>query len=597
MKKILSLIIVGIFVTEILTAGALSTPCIINNEKTNEGNNEPIWQWAKSGGGVALDSCKDLAVDKNGNVYIAGLYNTQATFGPFALNSLGYNDAYVAKLDKYGNWLWVVSAGGELGNDEVTGIALDDNGNIIITGHFFLSANFGNITLTSLGLNDIFVAKLDTNGNWLWAVRAGAYVGESCFGIAIDYEGNGYITGVFRWQISFGAITLSNPSQFYFDIFVAKLDLNGNWLWATSGGGELDEFVCDIAVDANQNTYITGDFYGNATFGDDNLTGQGNVDVFVAKLDNNGRWLWAISGGSPSIERGYDIVLDSGANVYVTGCFWASLTFETTTLICYGWSDAYVLKLDNNGKLLWVVGTGTDTSLGAWGIALDKNEDPYIVGEFGESATIGISTINSQGYKDIFVTKLDKDGNWQWAVSAGGPGFDQGYSLAVDNNGHVYVAGTFEQTATFGTTVLTYEGAWDLFIAELNFAPYEPKIDGPSKIKIRVSQEYRFLTSDLENDDISEYIVNWGDGEDEVINGPFTSGEPIIISHTWKTKGYYFIKAKAKDIYGAESPWATIEIIVPRNRQIILLELFEMILEKFPNAFPLLRQIINNFHE
>jgi hypothetical protein len=87
-------------------------------------------------------------------------------------------------------YLWAVSAGGELGNDEVTGIALDDNGNIIITGHFFLSAYFGNITLTSLGYYDIFVAKLDTNGKWLWAVRAGAYVGESCFGIAIDSEGN-----------------------------------------------------------------------------------------------------------------------------------------------------------------------------------------------------------------------------------------------------------------------------------------------------------------------------------------------------------------------------------------------------------------------
>jgi hypothetical protein len=568
--------------------------CTINNENTNKENNEPVWQWAKSGGDIYWDSCKDVAVDKDGNVYVTGIYDTIITFGQFTLNSFGRNDIFVAKLDKYGNWLWAVTAGGE-SSDEGTGIVVDYNGNVYITGKFWYTASFGNISLTGWGGDDIFAAKLDNNGNWLWAVKAGGAFAETSFGIALDSNGNSYVTGIFRWLMCIGTINLTNPSPYFFDIFVAKIDNDGNWLWATSGGGELDEFVYDIAVDVNGETYITGEFYGNATFGQDNLTGQGNIDVFVAKLDKDGNWLWAISGGGPSSEGGLDIVVDSSCNVYVTGFFWGSLTFETTTLNLFGGGDAYVLKLDTNGNLQWVVGTGIKTTIAGCGIALDKNEQPYIIGDFQGSIIIGASTINSQGYGDIFVAKLDGDGYWQWAVSAGGSGIDAGYSIAFDNDGHIYTTGIFELSATFGEAVLTYEGSRDIFIAKLNFAPSEPKIDGPNKIKPRTSYEYRFLTIDPEDDDISEFIINWGDGKNEIISGPFTSGESVAKNHTWKSNGNYSISAIAKDVNGAKSSLATIEIVVPRSKQLISYELLDMILKRFSNSFPFLRQIINNF--
>ena len=427
------------------------------------------WLWAKKAGGTSYDSSSSIAVDANGNSYITGYFYGSATFGTTTLTSSGGSDIFVAKLDINGNWLWAKKAGGtdfDFGNS----IAVDANGNSYVTGYFSGSANFGTTTLTSSSeyYTEIYVAKLDINGNWLWANKAGGTGWDYGYGIAVDANGNSYVTGAFAESAIFGTTTLTSSGGS--DIFVAKLDSSGNWLWAKQAGGTDYDDGYGIVVDINGNSYVTGIFYSsNCSFGSTTLTSSGGSDIFVAKLDINGNWLWAKQAGGTSGDSGNGIAVDANGNSYITGGFKESATFGTTTLTSSGYYDydIFVTKLDIDGNWLWAKQAGGTGDEGSNSIAVDANGNSYITSGFEESVNFGTTTLTSSGYLDIFVAKIDHNGNWLWAKQAGGAIDDCGYGIAVDANGNSYVTGFFMESANFGTTTLTSSGDRDIFVAKL----------------------------------------------------------------------------------------------------------------------------------
>ena len=313
------------------------------------------WLWAKQAGGTSEEAGYSIAVDVNGNSYVTGYFEESATFGTTTLTSSGEWDIFIAKLDSNGNWLWAKQAGGA-DWDEGFGIAVDANGNCYVTGYFGSSATFGTITLTSSGYSDIFISKLDSNGNWLWAKQAGGTSEDFGYSIAVDTNGNSYVTGYFEYSANFGTTTLTTSE--YADIFVAKLGSNGNWLWAKKAGGTNYDWCNSIAVDTNGNSYVTGDFRGSATFGTTTLTSSGDYDIFVAQLDSFGNWLWANQAGGTEGNGGNSIAVDVNGNSYVTGNFSGSATFGNTTLTSSGNDDIFVAKLDSNGNWLWAKQAG-----------------------------------------------------------------------------------------------------------------------------------------------------------------------------------------------------------------------------------------------
>jgi len=286
------------------------------------------------------------------------------------------------------------------------------------------------------------IALFAQNEDWFWAKKAGGTSYDNGLSIAIDANENSYVTGYFSGSATFGTTTLTSSSEYYSDIFVAKLDNNSNWLWVKQAGGTNWDYGYGIAVDANGNSYVTGYFYNSATFGTTTLTSSGYADIFVAKLDSSGNWLWAKQAGGASFDYGYGIAVDDNGNSYITGVFEEIATFGTTTLTSSGYEDIFVAKLDSNGNWLWVKqagGTGWDDY--GRGIAVDANGNSYVTGYFWDSATFGTTTLTSSGNSDIYVAKLDCNGNWLWAKQAGGTGWDDGYSIAVDANGSSYVTG------------------------------------------------------------------------------------------------------------------------------------------------------------
>ena len=141
------------------------------------------------------------------------------------------------------------------------------------------------------------IALFAQNEDWFWAKKAGGTSYDNGLSIAIDANENSYVTGYFSGSATFGTTTLTSSSEYYSDIFVAKLDNNSNWLWVKQAGGTNWDYGYGIAVDANGNSYVTGYFYNSATFGTTTLTSSGYADIFVAKLDSSGNWLWAKQAG------------------------------------------------------------------------------------------------------------------------------------------------------------------------------------------------------------------------------------------------------------------------------------------------------------
>ncbi|MDD3633052.1 MAG: SBBP repeat-containing protein [Candidatus Cloacimonetes bacterium] len=429
-----------------------------------------VWLWAKQAGGTSGDFGQSIAIDSSGNSYVTGYFYGTASFGTTTLESSGYADIFVTKLDSSGNWLWAQKAGGTTSNDSGCSITIDSSGNSYVTGYFYETASFGDTNLTGDGGDDIFVAKLGSNGNWLWAQRAGGTGWDIGYGIATDSSGNSYVTGCFYGTASFGNITLTSGGGN--DIFVAKLDSDGNWIWAQKAGGTDSDFGYDIAIDSSGNSYVTGYFAGTASFGDTNLTSGGGNDIFIAKLDSNGNWPWAQRAGGIYWDQGYSIAIDFSGNSYVTGFFYGTSSFGNITLTSGGGNDIFVAKLDSDGNWIWAQKAGgTDYDEGR-DIAIDSSGNSYVTGYFRETASFGSINLTSSGNQDIFVAKLTSDSSWLEAEQAGGTDYDYGCGIATDSSGNSYVTGYFAGSTSFGNITLTSSGDSDIFVAKA-YIPYD----------------------------------------------------------------------------------------------------------------------------
>ena len=472
--------------------------------------------WVTQAGGTTIvnDNGVDIAIDVDGNSYVTGFFSDSAAFGAGEPNattliSAGLGDIFVAKYAADGNLLWAKQAGGS-SSDIGRTIAVDGSGNSYVAGEVHGSAVFGAgepnaTTLTGIGNADIFVAKYDSDGNLLWAKRAGGFLYDFGYDMTVDASGNAYIIGNFSDIAVFGTgdpnvTNLSSAGSY--DIFVAKYGTSGDFLWVKKAGGISDDTGLGIRVDTAGNSYVTGNFSGVATFGagETNATtltsANDSPDIFVAKYNTVGNLLWARQAGGISDDTGRGIAIDSGGNSYVTGNFAGDAVFgagetNATTLSSVGASrDIFVAQYGTNGNLLWASqagGTLFDTGIR---IALGGGGNLYVAGQFAGSATFGQTnptTLTSAGGDDIFVAKYDTSGVLLWAHQDGGASNDRAYGIKADGNGSIYITGQFAGSATFGAnaaalagsahaaridaTILTSAGGADIFVAKYTDIP------------------------------------------------------------------------------------------------------------------------------
>ncbi|MFH1129910.1 MAG: SBBP repeat-containing protein [Pseudomonadota bacterium] len=417
--------------------------------------------WILSAGGSSYDYGYSIAIDASNNAYVTGYFENQANFGTPRLTSKGYKDIFIAKVLPSGQFDWAVSAGGS-SDESGNSIAIDTSGNAYVTGVFWDETTFGSTTLTSKGWQDIFIAKVLPSGQFDWAVSAGWSDYDYAYGITVDSSSNAYITGNYSYHATFGSTTLTSNGKD--DIFIAKILPSGQFAWALSAGGSMFDNGCSIAIDTNDNAYVTGYFWGQAAFGSTTLTSQGDYDMFVAKVLPSGQFDWAVSASGGGWVIGEGIATDTSNNAYVTGYFWGQAIFGSTTLTSNGVEDIFVAKVLPSGQFDWAVSAGGLNMDYGRGIAIDTSDNAYVTGEFRGQAIFGSTTLTSNGVEDIFVAKVLPSGQFDWAVSAGGSKVDVGRSIAIDTSNNAYVTGMFSDQTTFDSTTLTSKGISDVFI-------------------------------------------------------------------------------------------------------------------------------------
>ncbi len=378
--------------------------------------------WVKQLGGPASTRGNGVTVDAAGNVYIVGDFEGTADFDPGAgtanLTPNGATDCYVCKLDANGNFVWVKQL-----QDFGTAIAVKD-GQVYTTGYFAGTADFdpgaGTFNLTAGGTLDVFVHKMDTAGNFAWAVNMGGNGVMLSRGIAVDAAGNVHTIGDFNNTIDMdpGAGNSLHTPVDGFDAFVSKLDANGNFVWGKQLGGNMWDASHDVALDGSGNTYIVGSFQDTTDFdpgaGVLELVSEGGYDTYVAKLDAAGNFVWAHRFGNSFEDNGLDVTLDINDNVYFTGQFYDTVDFDpgggTFELIANGTRDVFITKLDAAGNFTWAVNMGGSLSDYGAGIVVNTTGQVYATGTFSGTADFdpgaGVANLVSEGVADIFIHKL-----------------------------------------------------------------------------------------------------------------------------------------------------------------------------------------------
>lgn len=389
-----------------------------------------------------------------------------------------------------GDFAWAKVMGGPK-FDSATGMVLDNSGNIYATGHFRNAVDFdpgpGVFELDAGDRDDIFVLKLDNIGNLVWAVAMGGSENDVGYDIALDAANNVYATGSFYGTADLdpGPDTFELSSPTSSGAFVLKLDDAGNFLWA---GAFLAPGGCrglGIAVDDEGSVYTTGEFHVYADFdpGPETFTlnaSGSSGDPYVSKLDTEGNFVWARAfNGTYSADRALDITLDDAGNVYTTGVFGETMDFdpgpEIFTLNAPTWEYSYLSKLDNDGNFVWAAKFGEGSGRA---VSKDGTGNLYTMGSFDETVDFdpgpGVFELTAvEWWEDIFVSKLDREGNFVWAVQMGGEGDVDPMGFTVDDAGNVYITGSFYGTAEFDpgpeTASLTSLG-WgtDTFILKLD---------------------------------------------------------------------------------------------------------------------------------
>lgn len=295
---------------------------------------------------------------------------------------------------------------------------------------------------------------------WDWA-RSGVGLGyDLALAVATDPTGHVVVAGHYTSDsIAFGSITLQNHTPGDDDLFVVKYDPAGNVVWARSAGGALDDKAAAVTTDAAGNVYMTGYFYSpSITFGSFTLLNAGNVgDVCMVKYDPDGNVLWARREGGAALEIPFSIVVDDQQNMIVAGR-WSSnsMTIGSTTLVQAGSMDVFVVKYGAAGDVLWATSAGGGSNDEAYTLAVDSNSDIIVAGYYTQESTFGSYTLANPGLANIFLAKCDgTTGSFLWATSTASDGDERPLAMDLDPQDNIYVAGFFQSDSlVFGNTTL-----------------------------------------------------------------------------------------------------------------------------------------------
>jgi hypothetical protein len=450
--------------------------------------------WAEAIGGNnaqlrGVSSCSDY----NGNIYTTGQFNGIAEFdngiGSTTLSSLGVSSTFFAKYDANGNLIWArLILGQSLQPVNPTKIRSNASGEVFLSGVFYDPTDFdpgsGTAILTPSSINGVdgFIAKYDANGNYLWAKNITGFGVTRMNDFQIDSQDNVVCAGTFEVNTDLdpgpGSV-LVNANGFT-DAFLVKLDPNGNFIWGKNFGDTGYDNIRGVDIGVSDEVYITGSFESTVDFstnGTPQTLTAVSSDVFIAKYTNAGDLIWVQQQTGSADDLGKDIVVDNNGAAYVCGSYQgtynpdpSSTNLITTSL---GAEDIFLCKYTTNGSLVWANQFGGNGTEIVEELFLDNNQQLFVIGEFQNTVDFdpgaNTTSYSALGTLDIFLSKFDASGSFEWSEHFGGLGYDFGFSVFKNVSGKLFAQGFFRDNLDIEpgagiTNLITSNFLDDMFI-------------------------------------------------------------------------------------------------------------------------------------
>lgn len=410
-------------------------------------------------GGAGIDTAQTVALDRQGNTIVAGSYA---------------NRPYVVKQSAAGETLWTFITRGA-GAGSVESVAVDGNGDILLTGNFISTQDFGGGPLTGAGGYDVFLVKLSAAGAHLWSKRFGgtpfsSTPTESGFGVAVDTNDNSVVmAGIFDSEIDFGGGPLR--ASYILDMFVAKFTTDGSHVWSRAVGGSAGTYARAVAVDRQGAVFVAGEFASPVRFGTAWVTNYAgiNQDMFLVKYSPAGAFQWVNHYGQQTTQcRALGVVADGAGDVIVTGTSMGLNSLGGLMLTNRGADDILLAKYTGDtGRHLWSKSFGGAYFDSARAVAVDASNRITLAGVFNPNINFGLGNLvpTSGTSSGAFVANFAPDGTTRWARSFGA-GAEAPNGVVARADGRIYVVGRMYYPLSFPSFTITSAGSSDLFLLE-----------------------------------------------------------------------------------------------------------------------------------
>jgi len=434
-------------------------------------------------------------------------------------------------------------------------------------------------SMQSTGAVDIWMMKTDSDGNELWNETYDGSYDEWGDCVRETHDG-GFIVS--------GAQELDNWG--HFNTTLIRTDSEGNKIWnRTYVRNDSESDGCSVIEVDDGYVVVSTLYYKN---------NPGSRGIWLVKTDLDGRMLWDTVLDDSA--QGNSVIQTKNGDFVVVG----TSEFEQVLLI----------KTDANGAVLW-----SKTLEGTEGNDIKECDDGgYIIAgkrhvclvrtdadgtmlwkkeyQWFESTAFSVALTSDGGYIltgnaasgstcNMLVIKTDEHGNREWQKIIGGSETTSGNCVIQSNDGTYVIAGTTFRSGLYYARLVK-------LAPFQNQRPIDPLLTGPSTGKPFHKYTYSMNATDPECDSLF-YWFEWGDGTITSWQGPYESGKTCNTSIHWNKKGTYTINAKAADVYGGDSDWVTLQVIMPLSYQPPHLRFFERLLERFPLAFPFLRYLFS----
>jgi len=429
---------------------------------------DPDVQWMVYLGGSGDESARGVAVDGTGNTLVTGATTSIDFAGRTNSHHGGRFDAFALKVSPTGQLQWLTYLGGSA-TDYGAGIAVDNDGNALVTGDTDSMDFAGANNSYHGGFSDVFALKVNESGQLLWMTYIGGSAADDpAETIAMDRQGNALITGGTSSTDFAGRNNAHHGGGW--DAFALKASPSGEIEWMTYLGGSGGDWGDSIAVDSAGNALVTATAISTDFEGRINFHHGGSYDAIALKVSASGQLQWTIYLGGSNFDYGGGMAVDSADNALVTG-YTRSTDFSGRNNSFHGGaSDAFAVKVSPSGEIEWMTYLGGRNGDSGRCIAVDGAGNALVAGTTQSLDFEGRNNSHHGGNDDFFALKVSPSGDLLRMTYLGGSDRDIGYGLAVDNDGNALVTGLAYSTDFEGRINSHYGGWIDAVLVKLRIA-------------------------------------------------------------------------------------------------------------------------------